>query len=126
MPIAFCPIGICYEKAFFISVPSELFGTMGGCISMPKTRFKPKAKYFRKPRKFRRKIASSVSVAPIEHFTGAENGRNPSLPEFVSGNNETHTRTSCRSSKLPNLTIHCSQPQWDHDQVAVNGNYPLL
>ncbi|XP_027096685.1 uncharacterized protein [Coffea arabica] len=94
---------------------------MGGCISMPKKRFKSSAKYFRKPRKFRRKIASSVSVAPIEQFTGAEFGRNPSLPGSVSGNNETHASTSCRRSELPNLTLHSTQPQWDHNQVIKNG-----
>ncbi|KAL3511085.1 hypothetical protein ACH5RR_030486 [Cinchona calisaya] len=94
---------------------------MGGCISMPKKRFKSNTKYFPKPRKFRRKITSSVSVAPIEQFTGAGNGRYSSLPEFVAGKNDAHARTSCRRSELPNPTLNCTQLQWDQIQDADNG-----
>lgn len=88
---------------------------------MPTKRFKSNAKCFCKPRKFRRKIASSVSVAPIEQFTDAEIGWHRSLPGSVSGNIEAHACTSCRRSELPNLTLHSTQPQWDHNQVIKHG-----
>lgn len=126
VPKSLCLIGISYEKALLFTVSSKLFVNMGGCISMPKRRFKPNTKYFCKPRKFRRKITSSVSVAPIEQFTGAENRRYTSLPEFVSVNTETRARTSCRCSQLPDLTLHCTELQCDHNQVTVNGKFSSL
>ncbi|CAN4122148.1 unnamed protein product [Withania somnifera] len=46
---------------------------MGGCVSSPSKKIKLKTKYIPKTRRFRRKAPCSVSVAPIEHLTGAEN-----------------------------------------------------
>ncbi|CAI9096523.1 OLC1v1032691C5 [Oldenlandia corymbosa var. corymbosa] len=93
---------------------------MGGCISIPDKKFKPKAKYFRRPRKTRRKITLSVSVAPIEEFSDAHNGTHPSVPEFTLMNTTTQARTRCTRPELPFLTLECNQSSWENDLATVN------
>ncbi|XP_059317275.1 uncharacterized protein LOC132067893 [Lycium ferocissimum] len=57
---------------------------MGGCVSSQTKKIKLKSKYIPKTRRFRRKAPSSVSVAPIEQLTVAENYvRDVDVCEFV-------------------------------------------
>lgn len=53
-------------------------------MSNPSKKIKLKTKYIPKTRRFRRKAPSSVSVAPIEQLTGAEEyARDIDVCEFV-------------------------------------------
>lgn len=93
---------------------------MGSCVSMPNKTFKSKKKYLCKS-KFRRKIKPSTSVAPIEQYTAAENGRYLSVTEFALLENKRHQPTTYRRSELSNMPLYCSQLQMDRCRVDMNG-----
>lgn len=95
---------------------------MGGCVSVPNKKFKPNKRYFLKSRRFRRKITPSVSEAPIEQYSAAEDGRYLSVPVFALLDNNKHQPKTCRRSDLYNLPLHDSQLKMDQNQTdTMNG-----
>ncbi|KAA8532934.1 hypothetical protein F0562_032949 [Nyssa sinensis] len=69
----------------------------------------------------RRKISSSIPVAPIEQLSDAGNhARDFAVSEFVHVDFENATTTS-RRSEVSNLTFHLTQLQWNHGQFDANG-----
>ncbi|KAL2546711.1 hypothetical protein Fot_15944 [Forsythia ovata] len=95
---------------------------MGGCVSKPKQKVKSNAKYFYKSGKFRRKIAPSVPVAPVEHFTDAENYASDfSVQELASLDIQSSETTICCMSKVQILTFQRTKLQQNHNELGTNG-----
>lgn len=90
-------------------------------MSVPNKKIKPNKDYFLKSRKFRRKITPSVSVAPIEQYSAAEDGRYLSVPEFALLDRNKHRPKTCRRSDLYNLPLHYSHLKMDHNRADTNG-----
>uniref|UniRef100_A0A5B7C3L7 Protein ENHANCED DISEASE RESISTANCE 2 C-terminal domain-containing protein n=1 Tax=Davidia involucrata TaxID=16924 RepID=A0A5B7C3L7_DAVIN len=93
---------------------------MGGCVSKPNGKIKSHKKYFYGASKCRRKISSSIPVAPIEQLSDVGNhARDFAVSEFVHVDFE--SATACRRSEVSNLTFHLTQLQWNHGQFDANG-----
>ncbi|KAL2549394.1 Non-specific serine/threonine protein kinase [Forsythia ovata] len=98
---------------------------MGGCVLKPKQKVKSNAKYFYKSCKFGRNIAPAVPVAPVEHFTDAENyAIDFSVQELASLNIQSSETTICCMSKLQILTFQHSKLQQKHNELGTNGRSP--
>ncbi|KAL2549412.1 Non-specific serine/threonine protein kinase [Forsythia ovata] len=94
---------------------------MGGCVLKPKQKVKSNAKYFYKSCKFGRNIAPAVPVAPVEHFTDAENyAIDFSVQELASLDIQSSETTICCMSKLQILTFQHSKLQQKHNELGTN------
>nr|GMD85551.1 Protein ENHANCED DISEASE RESISTANCE like [Ipomoea batatas] len=112
---------------------------MGGCVSNPTKKIKSHRVPFPKCRRFRRKRPCSVSVAPIEQFSGVGNyGRDFDADEFVSIENEEWMVTNRRRANLSQVDSSgvCQEEAWfdsnsflesdsDEDYCSVHGGIEL-
>ncbi|XP_031114459.1 uncharacterized protein LOC116018074 [Ipomoea triloba] len=112
---------------------------MGGCVSNPTKKIKSHRVPFPKCRRFRRKRPCSVSVAPIEQFSGVGNyGRDFDADEFVSIENEEWMVTNRRRANLSQVDSSgvCQEEAWfdsnsflesdsDEDYCSVHGDFCL-
>lgn len=100
---------------------------MGGCVSKPRNKLKSKAKYIYKSCRFRRKIAPSSLVAPLEnHHTDDEEedvyASDFSVQEFVYVDIQNGGTTICRRSEVQSLTFQLPRIQQDDDNNNNNDN----
>ncbi|XP_042496143.1 uncharacterized protein LOC122075251 isoform X1 [Macadamia integrifolia] len=94
---------------------------MGGCVSAPKKRIRPRRKYRLRSSKFHGKISASVPDAPIKRLSDAGNHVTDfSVSKFVHVDFDKGATTTCRRSEVSNLTFHHTQLQWHHSQIDGN------
>nr|DAD34960.1 TPA_asm: hypothetical protein HUJ06_005600 [Nelumbo nucifera] len=101
---------------------------MGGCVSTPNKRTRPRRKQSRRCNKFRVKNSALVSDIPQKRINDSGNHLTDfSVSEFVHVNFEKGQTTKCRRSEVSNATFHLTQLQWHHSQVDPNGTFsPLI
>ncbi|XP_010258683.1 PREDICTED: uncharacterized protein LOC104598353 [Nelumbo nucifera] len=94
---------------------------MGGCVSTPNKRTRPRRKQSRRCNKFRVKNSALVSDIPQKRINDSGNHLTDfSVSEFVHVNFEKGQTTKCRRSEVSNATFHLTQLQWHHSQVDPN------
>lgn len=94
---------------------------MGGCVSIPATRLKPRRKHCRPSGKRQGKIGTSSTDRFKKKNSDARHVTDFAVSEIVHMDFDKGATTTCRRSEVSNSAFHLTQLQWYHSPLDANG-----